>query len=324
MKSYPPPPPDYLPSGLWSPAYAGIPGYLPFFDSGQLDTRYPAPVTCSETCYWFLFRGNEVLVPEGDGTIQFGDTHRLFSQTPLALLFIGMSGGVPCYAVALDSSVQPPENFRFSDIRGLSGRTSNELLGVAARASHLLLFDRTTKFCGSCGAGNLLKESELAKQCPVCGQIIYPRLSPAIIVLVRRSDEVLLARSPGFPPGMYSLIAGFVEPGETIEHAVHREVMEETGITICDLCYIGSQPWPFPDSLMIGFVASYAAGTIRADPAEIEDAGWFKRGALPGLPGPLSLSRALIDMFEKDSFARLNTVSRGEGDVSPGNLTGLS
>jgi NAD+ diphosphatase len=101
---------------------------------------------------------------------------------------------------------------------------------------------------------------------------------------------------------MYSIIAGFVEPGETIEHAVHREVMEETGITICDLRYIGSQPWPFPDSLMIGFVATYSGGIVRADPAEIEDAGWFKRGALPALPGPLSLSRALIDLFEKGSL----------------------
>ena len=234
--------------------------------------------------------------------IQFQDIHRLFNMAPLASLFIGMSGGVPCYAVALDSSAVPPQDFCFSDIRGLTGRTSDEFLGVAARASHLLLFERTTKFCGACGARNLLMEVELAKQCPGCGQITYPRLSPAIIVLVRRDDEVLLARSPGFPLGMYSVIAGFIEPGETIEHAVHREVMEETGITICDLHYIGSQPWPFPDSLMIGFAASYEGGTIKADRREIEDAGWFKRGALPGLPGPLSLSRALIDLFEKDSL----------------------
>ena len=299
MKSCPPPPTDHRPSGLWDPAHTGVPGYVPAFDSGQLDTRYPGPVICSETCNWFIFRGDEILVPEGDGMVRFQDVHREFNMVPAALLFVGMSGGVPCYAVALDSSAKTPDNFRFCDIRALSGRTSNELLGVAARASHLLLFDRTTQFCGTCGAGNLLTESELAKQCPVCGQIIYPRLSPAIIVLVRRGDEVLLARSPGFPPGMYSVIAGFIEPGETIEHAVHREVMEETGITICDLHYIGSQPWPFPDSLMIGFVASYAGGTVRADSGEIEDAGWFKRGALPGLPGPLSLSRALIDLFEK-------------------------
>jgi len=304
MKSCPPPPPVHRPSGLWDPACSGIPEYVPFFDSGQLDTRYPAPATCGETGHWFIFRGNEILVPEGDGVIQFPDLHRLFNLTPLASLFIGMSGGVPCYAVALESSAGPPQNYWFSDIRGLFGRTSDESLGIAARASHILLFDRTTKFCGVCGARNQLMESELAKQCPECCQIIYPRLSPAIIVLVRRNDEVLLARSPGFPPGMYSVIAGFVEPGETIEHAVHREVMEETGITICDLYYTGSQPWPFPDSLMIGFVASYAGGIIRADKTEIEDAGWFKRGNLPGLPGPLSLSRALIDLFEKDSLPR--------------------
>jgi NAD+ diphosphatase len=299
MKSCPPPP-GHRPSGLWDPAQSSIPGYVPFFDSWQLDTRYPAPPAGSEICYWFIFRGNEILVPVGNGMIQFQGIHRLFGLTPLVTLFIGMSGSVPCYAVALDHSAEPPQGFLFSDIRGLFGRASDEFLGVAARASHLLLFDRTTKFCGVCGAGNQMMETELAKQCPECGQITYPRLSPAIIVLVRRGDEVLLARSPHFPPGMYSLVAGFVEPGETIEHAVHREVMEETGISIGNLQYIGSQPWPFPDSLMIGFVASYAGGAIKPDKTEIEDAGWYKRGELPGLPGPLSLSRALIDLFEKD------------------------
>lgn len=259
MKSSPPPPPERRSSGLWDPTDR-VPGYVPFFDSGQLNTRYPAPGTCGETGIWFIFRGNEILVPEGDGMIRFQDTHRLFNLVLRAILFIGISDSVPCYAVDLDKSVRPPQNFSFSDIRGLFGRTNNELLGVAARASHLLLFDRTTKFCGVCGAGNHLMATELAKQCPDCGQIMYPRLSPVIIVLVRRDNEVLLARSPGFPSGMYSVIAGFVEPGETIEHAVHREVMEETGITICDLHYIGSQPWPFPDSLMIGFVATYTGG----------------------------------------------------------------
>lgn len=302
MKAFPPPGHVDRPSGLWDPAHSGIPGYVPFFDSGQLNTRYPIPVTGSGAIHWFIFRGNEILLPEGDGMIQFPDTHRVFHLPTQASLFIGISGGVPCYAVDLISTAKPPQNFRFSDIRGLIGRTSEEFLGVAARASHLLLFDRTTKFCGVCGAGNQLVDTELAKKCPECGQVIYPRLSPAIIVLVRRDEEVLLARSPGFPPGVYSIIAGFVEPGETIEHAVHREVMEETGITICDLCYVASQPWPFPDSLMIGFVASYAGGTIKTDRSEIEDAGWFKRDQLPGLPRPLSLSRALIDLFVKDSL----------------------
>ena len=212
-----------------------------------------------------------------------------------------MSGSKACYAVALEDTVKPPQNYRFSDIRGLSGRTCDDFLGFAARASHILLFDRTTKFCGVCGAPNLQVETEIAKLCPECGQVIYPRLSPAIVVLVRRGTS-FLARSPRFPPGMYSVIAGFVEPGETIEHAVHREVMEETGICISDLHYIGSQPWPFPDSLMIGFVASYAGGTLTVDAREIEDAGWFKRDGLPGLPGPLSLSRALIDMFVKNNL----------------------
>lgn len=302
MKTCPPQSPVQRPSGLWDPKCSRVPGYFPFFDSGQLDTRYPAPGNGSEIGHWFIFRGNEILIPEGDGNIQFLDVHRRENLTTIATLFIGMSGREACYAVALDNSVKPPQNYRFSDIRVLSGRTNDEFLGFAARASHILLFDRTTQFCGVCGTRNLLMETEIAKLCPECGQVIYPRLSPAILVLVRRGDEVLLARSPGFPPGMYSVIAGFVEPGETIEHAVHREVMEEAGICISDLHYIGSQPWPFPDSLMIGFVAFYAGGTLNVDGREIEDAGWFRQGELPVLPGPLSLSRALIDMFVKNTL----------------------
>lgn len=300
MKDFPPQHQGPRPSGLWDPSGSRIPGYVPYFDSGQLDTRYPGPGEYDGTGHWFIFLGSRILVPEGDGTIQFRDIHRLCNLPHENPLYIGIWGGEPCFAVALQGGDRPPDNFRFSDLRGIFGRTSDEFLGIAARASHLLLFDRTTRFCGACGTGNQLMETELAKQCPGCGQVIYPRLSPAIIVLVRRDNEVLLARSPHFPPGVYSVIAGFVEPGETIEHAVHREVMEETGIMIRDLRYIGSQPWPFPDSLMIGFVASYAGGSIRVDKNEIEDAGWFMRGELPSLPGPLSLSHALIDLFTND------------------------
>jgi NAD+ diphosphatase len=276
--------------------------YIPYFDSGRLETTYPAPGTGTENGYWFIFCGNEILVPEGDGPFRFGPVHRASCLSTVASLYIGRFDGVPCNTVELEAGCEPPENFRFSDIKGIFGRVSDDLLGIAGRSLHILSFNRSTKFCGVCGTHNHLMKTELAKQCPGCGHIVYPRLSPAIIVLVYRDDEILLARSPGFPTGMYSVIAGFVEPGETIEHAVHREVMEETGICVCGLRYVGSQPWPFPDSLMIGFVASYDGGVVRADKKEIEDARWFKRGALPELPGPLSISRALIDWFEKGNL----------------------
>ena len=127
--------------------------------------------------------------------------------------------------------------------------------------------------------------------------LFYPRLSPAVIVLVKRENEVLLARSPGFPEGMYSVLAGFVEPGESIEETIGREVREEVGIEVENLRYFGSQPWPFPNSLMIGFTTNYAGGELRIEPAEIEDAGWYRVDSLPKLPPKVSIARAMIDSF---------------------------
>jgi NAD+ diphosphatase len=141
------------------------------------------------------------------------------------------------------------------------------------------------------------KTIERAKECLKCGLLHFPRLAPAIIVLVERGNQLLLARSRHFIPGLYSVIAGFVEPGETLEQAVEREVREEVGIAIKDIRYFGSQPWPFPHSLMIGFTATYAGGNIFLSDSEIEDAGWFTSQNLPALPGKISIARKLIDWF---------------------------
>jgi NAD+ diphosphatase len=140
-------------------------------------------------------------------------------------------------------------------------------------------------------------EGQRAKQCPQCKLVNYPRLSPSIIVAVRRGNELLLARSPRFPAGMYSVLAGFVEPGETLEQAVEREVQEEVGLTVKNICYFGSQPWPFPNSLMIGYRAEYAGGEIQIDRVEIEDAGWYTAEHLPAIPSRISIARQLIEAF---------------------------
>jgi NAD+ diphosphatase len=138
-------------------------------------------------------------------------------------------------------------------------------------------------------------EGEAAMRCPACGLLAYPRISPAVMVLVRDGDKLLLARSPHFKPGVFSALAGFVEPGETLEQCAAREVREEVGIEIANLRYFDSQPWPFPNSLMVAFFADYAGGTIRPDPAEIAEAAWFSPDELPILPDPISISRRLID-----------------------------
>lgn len=163
------------------------------------------------------------------------------------------------------------------------------------RATHWLTWDKNHQYCSQCG-GELQKNLDLLeKQCVVCGLTAYPNLSPAIMVLIQRGKDILLARSPHFAPGMYAAIAGFVDIGETAEAAVHREVQEEVGLQITDLEYFGSQSWPFPNSFMIAYKAQYLSGEIHMDPIEIEDAQWFNLNNLPSLPSYASISRQLID-----------------------------
>lgn len=166
---------------------------------------------------------------------------------------------------------------------------------LAGRATQLLDWQANHRFCGKCGKPTVMKSDEMAMLCPSCGLLAYPRISPAIMVLVRDGEKLLLARGPQFKPGVYSALAGFVEPGETLEQCAVREVREEVGIEIANLRYFSSQPWPFPNSLMVAFFADYAGGTIIPQPGEIEAAEWFTPTALPILPDPISISRRLID-----------------------------
>ena len=168
---------------------------------------------------------------------------------------------------------------------------------LAGRAQQIVEFHNTHRHCGRCGSETQDHAQDRAKTCPSCGLTSYPRLSPSIIVLVTRGVEMLLARQHQWPERMYSTLAGFVEPGESIEQTVHREVQEEVGVRVQNLRYLGSQSWPFPNSLMLGFHADYAGGEIICEDGEIADARWFHYDALPQLPPPSSISRWLIDAF---------------------------
>ncbi|MCX4024794.1 NAD(+) diphosphatase [Spartinivicinus marinus] len=185
--------------------------------------------------------------------------------------------------------------------RAMLAATANErqLLGYAG---HLVSWMEQHQYCGRCTRPLQWHPVERAKQCECGAPPLYPAISPCIIVLITRGDQVLLARSPRFPEGVFSTIAGFIEPGETIEHGVIREVAEEVGITIKNLQYKGSQPWPFPQSLMIGFHAEYDSGEIEVDGDEIEAADWFSLSDLPILPSPMSIARWLIDDYIKESY----------------------
>ena len=182
-------------------------------------------------------------------------------------------------------------------LRELFGVLPEEQMSLAARASQILEWSFAHAFCGRCGSPTAYSETELARMCPSCGAMFYPRLTPAVITLVRNGPEILLARGRNFSSNFYSLIAGFVEPGETIERAVEREVLEEVGIKVKDVSYFGSQSWPFPSQLMLGFTANHASGSIQVNEAELSDARWFRIDELPGdiqIPTTFSISGRLI------------------------------
>jgi NAD+ diphosphatase len=168
------------------------------------------------------------------------------------------------------------------------------LMGVAGRAAQVLEWDRAHRFCGACGTPTEPQRNERSRKCPACGHTAYPRLSPAIMALVWREGEVLLARSPHYVPGVYSALAGFVEAGESLEQCLHREVAEEVGVQVKNLRYYGSQSWPFPHSLMVAYTAEWVSGEIVKQADEIEDANWYPLHALPKIPPRFSISGHLI------------------------------
>ena len=247
----------------------------------------------ADQALWFAFKGDRLLVFE-DGPVRVP----LAEELNLDVTFrweIGDLQGHTCWAVETDS--EAPEGMVFRDLRSFFFGVDEGFFRMAGQAKQIVGWHATHRFCGRCGGKTGPASGELAMRCKRCGMMHYPRLSPAAIVLVERGDRILLARSPGFPKGMYSVLAGFVEPGESIEETVVREVREETGIEVTDVTYFGSQPWPFPNSLMIGFTVEYAGGELTPEPGEIEDAGWYTANDLPQLPPKTSIARAMIDDF---------------------------
>ena len=216
---------------------------------------------------------------------------------PTRRQFLGYLEGEAVLSVELPEGMEIPEGMALQGLRELFHALPESHFWLAARAVQIVAWDRDHQFCGRCASRNEETTTDRSKRCPQCGLTAYPRLAPAVIVLVERGDEILLARSPHFVAGMYSTLAGFVEPGETLEHTVAREVEEEVGVRVKKVRYFGSQPWPFPNSLMVGFRAEWESGDIRIDEEEIEDAGWFTVGNLPRIPPRISIARALIDSF---------------------------
>lgn len=249
----------------------------------------------NELSYWVLRSDNQVLaVSGGDAATIFPRGQAADFGNPDNALLVGQWQGRPCYAAEID---RVPESVtgELVPVRSVYGLAGAEAFALAGRASQLMDWRKNHRYCGRCATPTTMKTTEFAMACPACGLLAYPRISPAVMVLIGRGDELLLARSPHFKPGIFSALAGFVEAGETLEQCAVREVREEVGIQISNLRYFRSQPWPFPDSLMLAFFADYAGGEITPDPSEIEAAGWFSRSALPPLPDQASIARHLIE-----------------------------
>jgi len=265
----------------------------------------------SGPAWWFGCSGSQLLVKADTQTpaIPFAMNLEALGLDVECYQYLGTLNGHPCCAAALAGKNPLPPEWVFRDLRTLFGRLGEVSFAVAERAVHLAQWDRSTRYCSQCGQTLRFRQDVRAKECPECKRLDFPRISPAIIVLIERDGKVLLARSPRFVEPFYSVLAGFVEPGENLEEAVLREVKEEVGITVEEVRYFGSQPWPFPDSLMIGFTARYAGGEIRIDNEEIVAADWFDAENLPRIPGRLSIARRLIEWFlstQKNDPGRIN------------------
>ena len=251
----------------------------------------------SQPAWWFACSAGKLLVDLASMQPPFLQDLAELGLEPVRTQVLGTLDGSPCYSAELLPDAPTPRDMQWVKLRELYGRLEDGLFAIGGRAMQIVEWDRTHQYCGCCATPTFYSTQERAKRCSNCGLVNYPRLSPAVIVLISRGEEVLLAKAPRFPAGMYSILAGFVEPGESLEDTIVREVREEVGVEVADIRYFGSQPWPYPNSLMIGFTAGYTGGEIMIDQQEIIEAGWFHKQNLPLIPPPLSIARKMIDWF---------------------------
>jgi len=261
--------------------------------------------------HWFVFRGDQLLVemgplerPSDDPRVRARPAwarlprrpnHDWLGAPPLRSLYLGRLDGTQCWAAEVAKETAARGGMWWEGLRTLFSVRDDAHFARAGRALQIVDWDRTHQFCGRCGTPTEPHREERVRVCPACKLSAYPRVAPAVMAPVRRGREVLLARGPHFPPGMYSALAGFVEPGESLEQCIAREVAEEVGVQVARPRYVASQSWPFPHSLMIAFVCEWVSGEIRRQASEIEDAKWFEVLQLPKLPSKISIARRLID-----------------------------
>ena len=257
--------------------------------------------------YWFVFCKTDVMLEKnGDGTY----TIPLSEECPITLKewqtphrITPMDDGTEVRTVSIDAPITNQERYEMCGLRPSFYKLSKELYLKAGKCQEILYWDKNTQFCGVCGAPMKL-HTDISKRCTNCGKEVWPQLATAIIVLIHRGDDVLLVHARNFKGDFYGLVAGFVETGETLEEAVRREVMEETGLTITNLRYFGSQPWPYPCGLMVGFNADYVSGEVHLQRSELSKRAWFNTSNLPKKKKKLSIARKLLDNWLNEGDKR--------------------
>lgn len=253
-----------------------------------------------DLAFHIVVSDDEVLCPEsGPWRPITNEEFRWLGLETISEHFLGYVSGVPVFANEVDSDADEPDGFAFDTLWSFLGRVDEAVFYLIGRAKQIVDWYKTHQYCGQCGEPTGDAESDRSRKCHSCNQMFYPRLSPSIIVLITRGEEILLAKSAHARNNFYSTLAGFVEPGESLEETVHREVFEEVGLKVKNLKYFNSQSWPFPNSLMLGFHAEYDSGDIVVQDEEIADARWFHYTEMPNRPAMVSISGWLIDAYIK-------------------------
>ena len=279
--------------------------YLPFNRDCVGDAFVPAKQggkPPEPSGHWLIVQNQGlVVVPEGAGfRLPTGERPAALDGAPDEPLWLGNFHGVPCWVAGLPGDATVPAGLQRETLVPMQGtRLPDDLLSLGGMAMQALWWESTSGHCPRCGERTERIGGEWGKRCPRCRYEHYPHLHPAVIVLVRDGDRCLLARKAVWAPGRYALVAGFVDNGESLESTVRREVKEEVGVDVDDIRYVGSQNWPFPSQLMVGFVARYAGGEVTIDRDELEDARWFPVGALPTGPARHSIARFILDHYAR-------------------------
>lgn len=255
-----------------------------------------------ETAWWFVFSKDQLLLEKQNGSLVLprGTSAPVTPPTGTTIHEITILDNLPCKAFAIDGEIEETDLHIAMGLRMAYDALPEPQYQIAGKAFEILHWDHNSRFCSVCGA-MMHQREPIMKKCPVCGTEMYPNISTAIIVLVRKDNAALMVRALNFRGTHYGLVAGFLETGETLEECVHREVKEETGLDVKNVTYFGNQPWPYPSGLMVGFMADYAGGEIKIQKEELSTAAFFTRDNLPELPRKLSLARKLIDSWIEEN-----------------------